>query len=125
MTVLLFQLESVNGMHHRKARETRIKKQLQKAELSPSSYDTAWVAMVPLPGSPQVPCFPQCVEWILQNQQSNGSWGSGQIDSSTNKDVLSSTLACVLALQRWNVGREHIRRGIDNYALSRQLPILF
>ncbi|VAH35741.1 unnamed protein product [Triticum turgidum subsp. durum] len=68
--------------------------------------------MVPLPGSPQVPCFPQCVEWILQTQQSNGSWGLIQMDSSINKDVLSSTLACVLALKRWNVGREHIKRGL-------------
>ncbi|PNT61831.1 hypothetical protein BRADI_5g21440v3 [Brachypodium distachyon] len=90
----------------------RIRKQLLQPELLPSSYDTAWVAMVPLPGSPQVPCFPQCVEWILQNQQGNGSWGLGQIDSSVNKDVLSSTLACVLALKRWNVGPEHIIRGL-------------
>lgn len=29
------------------------------------------------------------------------------------RDVLSSTLACVLALKRWNVGQEHIRRGLD------------
>uniref|UniRef100_N1R319 Ent-kaur-16-ene synthase, chloroplastic n=1 Tax=Aegilops tauschii TaxID=37682 RepID=N1R319_AEGTA len=93
-------------------RKARIRKQLLEPELLPSSYDTAWVAMVPLPGSPQVPCFPQCVEWILQNQQSNGSWGLIQMDSSINKDVLSSTLACVLALKRWNVGGELIRRGL-------------
>ncbi|XBJ04013.1 hypothetical protein VPH35_023039 [Triticum aestivum] len=93
-------------------RKARIRKQLLEPELLPSSYDTAWVAMVPLPGSPQVPCFPQCVEWILQTQQSNGSWGLIQMDSSINKDVLSSTLACVLALKRWNVGREHIKRGL-------------
>ncbi|XP_044967652.1 ent-kaur-16-ene synthase, chloroplastic isoform X2 [Hordeum vulgare subsp. vulgare] len=93
-------------------RKARIRKQLLEPELLPSSYDTAWVAMVPLPSSPRVPCFPQCVEWILQNQQSNGSWGLVQMDSSVNKDVHSSTLACVLALKRWNVGREHIRRGL-------------
>ncbi|KAE8819783.1 ent-kaurene synthase like 2 [Hordeum vulgare] len=93
-------------------RKARIRKQLLEPELLPSSYDTAWVAMVPLPSSPLVPCFPQCVEWILQNQQSNGSWGLVQMDSSVNKDVHSSTLACVLALKRWNVGREHIRRGL-------------
>ncbi|KAM3369712.1 hypothetical protein ACQJBY_017534 [Aegilops geniculata] len=94
-------------------RKARIKKQLLEPKLSPSSYDTAWVAMVPLPGSSQeVPCFPQCIEWILQNQQINGSWGLAHMDSSVNKATLSSTLACVLALQRWNVGREHIRRGI-------------
>ncbi|KAM0891012.1 hypothetical protein ACQ4PT_026687 [Festuca glaucescens] len=93
-------------------REARIKKQLLKPKLSSSSYDTAWVAMVPLPESPQLPCFPECVEWILQNQQSNGSWGLDQMDSSVTKDVISSTLACVLALQRWDVGSDHITRGL-------------
>ncbi|XP_051218982.1 ent-kaur-16-ene synthase, chloroplastic-like isoform X2 [Lolium perenne] len=93
-------------------RKARIRKQLLEPDLLPSAYDTAWVAMVPLPGSPQVPCFPQCVEWILQNQQRNGSWGLSQLDSKVNKDLLSSTLACVLALKKWSVGREHIRRGL-------------
>ncbi|KQJ84541.1 hypothetical protein BRADI_5g21497v3 [Brachypodium distachyon] len=92
-------------LHTNQERHARIRKQLLEPELSPSSYDTAWVAMVPSPGSPKLPCFPRYVEWILQNQHSNGSWGLSQIDSSVNKDVLSSTLACVLALKRWNVGR--------------------
>jgi hypothetical protein len=93
-------------------RMDRIRKQLLEPEYSQSSYDTAWVAMVPKPGSPDMPCFPGSIEWILQNQQSNGSWGLGQVDYHVNKDVLSSTLACVLALKRWNVGSEHITRGI-------------
>jgi len=92
--------------------KARIKKQLMEPELSPSAYDTAWVAMVPLLGSSQVPCFPSCVEWVLRNQQSNGSWGLPQIDSSVNKDIMSSTLACVLALKKWNCGKEQIRRGL-------------
>jgi len=92
--------------------ETRIRNQLLRPELPPSSYDTAWVSMVPLRGSHQSPCFPQCVEWILQNQQDDGSWGVNPFDSSVNKDVLLSTLACVLALKRWNVGRENIWRGL-------------
>lgn len=96
---------------HTKEREARIRKQLQGVKLPPSSYDTAWVAMVPLRGSPQAPRFPQCVEWILENQQDNGSWGIYQFDSSVNKGILLSTLACVLALKRWNVGREDIRSG--------------
>ncbi|XP_044446949.1 9-beta-pimara-7,15-diene synthase, chloroplastic-like, partial [Triticum aestivum] len=50
-------------------RKARIRKHLEKPEFSPSAYDTAWVAMVPLPDTNrQAPCFPQCVEWILQNQ---------------------------------------------------------
>ncbi|NP_001389352.1 ent-kaurene synthase-like 3 [Oryza sativa Japonica Group] len=101
----MFQLELVNVvMHQRKAIEDTMRKkkkqQLHKFEMLPSPYDTAWVAMVPLPGSSsQLPCFPQCVEWILQNQQSNGSWDLNQLDSIT-KDALLSTLACVLALRR-------------------------
>lgn len=38
--------------------EDRIREQLVNAELSPSSYDTAWAAMVPAPGSPQASRFP-------------------------------------------------------------------
>uniref|UniRef100_A0A0D3HLS1 Terpene synthase N-terminal domain-containing protein n=2 Tax=Oryza barthii TaxID=65489 RepID=A0A0D3HLS1_9ORYZ len=91
-----------------------VRKQLQGVELSPSSYDTAWVAMVPVQGSPQSPCFPQCVEWILQNQQEDGSWGhSAGPSGEVNKDILLSTLACVLALNTWNVGQDHIRRGLS------------
>nr|CBX87013.1 KS protein [Triticum aestivum] len=97
---------------HRKDREARIRKQLHKVELLPSPYDTAWVAMVPLRGSPRTPCFPQCVEWILQNQHENGSWDNNDLGSSANKNVLLSTLACVLALEKWNLGQEHIRRGL-------------
>ncbi|KAF7003276.1 hypothetical protein CFC21_018623 [Triticum aestivum] len=97
---------------HRKDREARIRKQLHKVELPPSPYDTAWVAMVPLRGSPRTPCFPQCVEWILQNQHENGSWDNNDLGSSANKNVLLSTLACVLALEKWNLGQEHIRRGL-------------
>ncbi|KAE8821055.1 ent-kaurene synthase-like protein 1 [Hordeum vulgare] len=63
----------------------------------------------------QDPCFPQCVEWILQNQHGNGYWGSSEFDSSASRDVLLSTLACVIALKKWNVGPEEIMR---EYALK-------
>ncbi|KVH97317.1 Terpene synthase, metal-binding domain-containing protein, partial [Cynara cardunculus var. scolymus] len=46
----------------------RIKKLLSNVELSVSSYDTAWVAMVPSPNSPNSPCFPQCLNWVMDNQ---------------------------------------------------------
>jgi ent-kaurene synthase len=92
--------------------ESRIRKRLLQVELPPSPYDTAWVSMVPMRSSDQTPRFPQCVEWILQNQQDDGSWGINQFDSSVNKSVLLSTLACVLALKRWNIGKENIWKGI-------------
>ncbi|EEE57229.1 hypothetical protein OsJ_07210 [Oryza sativa Japonica Group] len=56
--------------------QDKIRKQLREVQLSPSSYDTAWVAMVPVQGSHQTPRFPQCIEWILQNQHDDGSWGT-------------------------------------------------
>ncbi|XP_042477570.1 ent-kaurene synthase TSP4, chloroplastic [Macadamia integrifolia] len=90
----------------------RIKELFSKVELSVSSYDTAWVAMVPSPSSPQYPYFPKCVTWLLENQLPDGSWGLPHSKSMLIKDALSSTLACVLALKRWNAGEEHVKKGI-------------
>ncbi|XP_047066802.1 ent-kaur-16-ene synthase, chloroplastic-like isoform X1 [Lolium rigidum] len=103
-------------------REARIRKNLQKPEFLPSSYETAWVAMVPSSTSLQAPYFPQCVEWIMQNQQENGSWGINEFASSVSKDILLSTLACVIALKKWNVGLEQIRRGL--HFIGRNMPIV-
>ncbi|KAK1260387.1 hypothetical protein QJS04_geneDACA023784 [Acorus gramineus] len=78
-----------------------------------SSYDTAWVAMVPSSNSPQSPCFPKCLQWLLENQHLDGSWGLPGHIPSLMKDSLSSTLASVLALKRWNIGEEHMNKGIQ------------
>lgn len=98
-------------LQHSKELQAKIRKQLQRIELSPSLYDTAWVAMVPKRSSSQAPCYPQCIEWILQNQHDDGSWGINSSSLSVNKDILLSTLACVVALKKWNAGSYHIRRG--------------
>lgn len=82
--------------------------------VSSSPFDTAWVAMVPSPDSPENPCFPECFKLILENQKSDGSWSSssGSESSFFMKEALSSTLACVIALKRWNVnGHKHIEKG--------------
>uniref|UniRef100_J3N8B1 Uncharacterized protein n=2 Tax=Oryza brachyantha TaxID=4533 RepID=J3N8B1_ORYBR len=68
--------------------------------------------MVPLRGSPQAPCYPQCVQWILDNQQLDGAWGQSPTGAAT-KELLLSTLACVVALKRWNTGPDQIRRGLN------------
>lgn len=83
-----------------------------KVELSVSSYDTAWVAMVPSQSSLREPLFPQCVKWLLENQLSDGAWGLPHRHSLLVKDALLSTLASVLALKQWNVGEEQINKGI-------------
>ncbi|CAI9279041.1 unnamed protein product [Lactuca saligna] len=90
----------------------RIRKLFSNVELSVSSYDTAWVAMVPSPNSPEYPCFPHCLNWLMDNQLDDGSWGLLPHHSPLIKDTLSSTLACVLALKRWNVGKDQINKGL-------------
>jgi len=84
-----------------------------KVDLSVSSYDTAWVAMVPSPHYSLEPCFPECVDWLLDNQLADGSWGLPRHSPLLLKDTLSSTLASILALKRWGVGEDHINKGIS------------
>lgn len=118
---------------HTNKEKDRIKEALLNTELSASSYDTAWVAMVPSPVSLKFPLFPKCIEWILENQHYDGSWGLYDHDRSLIKDALSCTLACVLALRKWNIGDEHIKRGLKfigsnlSYSMDKKLlsPIGF
>ncbi|KAI5332530.1 hypothetical protein L3X38_022659 [Prunus dulcis] len=103
-----------------------------KVDLSVSSYDTAWVAMVPSPNSSKDPFFPECVNWLLANQLHDGSWGP-KFHPLLIKDALLSTLACILALKRWSVGEEQINKGLhfieSNLALAtdeeQQSPVGF
>ncbi|KAG8375406.1 hypothetical protein BUALT_Bualt10G0096800 [Buddleja alternifolia] len=85
-----------------------------KVEISPSAYDTAWVAMVPSREySGGMPCFPRCLDWIMENQNSDGSWGLNPGHPSLVKDSLSCTLACLIALRKWNVGQHQVQKGIE------------
>ncbi|CAI0557567.1 unnamed protein product [Linum tenue] len=74
--------------------------------------------MVPSPAvSPEKPIFPGCLAWILENQHDDGSWGlqysvHGGRDPTLMKDALSSTLACILALKRWDTGDHHVRSAL-------------
>ncbi|KAJ4841255.1 hypothetical protein Tsubulata_025937, partial [Turnera subulata] len=84
-----------------------------KAEVPASPYDTAWVAMLPSPNFQEAPFFPQCAKWIVNNQLSDGSWGLPHRNPLLVKDALSSTLACILALNKWNIGEEQMNRGLQ------------
>lgn len=103
----------------------RIKKMFDKVELSVSSYDTAWVAMVPSPDSPQTPFFPQCVKWLLDNQLCDGSWGLPNRDPILVKDALLSTLACILALKQWGVGEEQMNNGTSAFLFRNCSSLMF
>ncbi|XP_022147909.1 ent-kaur-16-ene synthase, chloroplastic isoform X2 [Momordica charantia] len=91
----------------------RIKKMFNKVELSVSAYDTAWVAMVPSPNSLNDPLFPECINWVLDNQHPDGSWGIIHNHHLLMKASLLSTLACALTLKRWNIGHEHMSKALN------------
>ena len=77
--------------------------------ITPSAYDTAWVARVPSTDGSARPQFPQTVQQILKNQLKDGSWGS---DSHfLLSDRLLATLSCVLALVKWNDGDLQVQQG--------------
>ncbi|EOA33662.1 hypothetical protein CARUB_v10019830mg [Capsella rubella] len=107
-----------NNVSFEQAKE-KIRKMLVNVELSVSAYDTSWVAMVPSPSSHYAPLFPQCVNWLLENQHEDGSWGLHNHDhQSLKKDVLSSTLASILALKKWGTGERQINKGLQFIELN-------
>ncbi|PNY18103.1 ent-kaur-16-ene synthase chloroplastic-like, partial [Trifolium pratense] len=91
----------------------RIKNMFNKVELSVSSYDTAFVAMIPSSMSPHAPFFPQCLNWLLDNQLVDGSWGLPDCHPLLKNDSLLSTLACILALKQWGIGEEKMNKGLQ------------
>ncbi|KAH7428774.1 hypothetical protein KP509_09G016800 [Ceratopteris richardii] len=100
--------------------EKRIRELVQKircmfktmtlGEISISAYDTAWVAMVPSLNCPDYPQFPNCLDWIINNQLPDGSWGDRELFLAY--DRMCSSLACLVALQSWSVGHSNIEKGL-------------
>lgn len=89
-------------------------------EISISAYDTAWVALVKRRNDDDtisgektaavpVPQFPSSLQWIIDNQLPDGSWGDAQ--HYTAHDRLINTLACVIALKTWDVCPHKYKRG--------------
>ncbi|XP_043698182.1 ent-copalyl diphosphate synthase 1-like [Telopea speciosissima] len=74
---------------------------MEDGEISVSAYDTAWVALVEDINEKGVPQFPSSLQWIVENQLSDGSWGDRYIFSA--HDRILNTLACVVALKSWNI----------------------
>ncbi|KAG6387900.1 hypothetical protein SASPL_153095 [Salvia splendens] len=78
--------------------------------ISVSPYDTAWVAMIKDLGGRDAPEFPSSLEWIVQNQLQDGSWGDQKLFCVY--DRLVNTIACVVALRSWNVHDNKVKRGV-------------
>nr|WQY96424.1 ent-copalyl diphosphate synthase [Stellera chamaejasme] len=80
-------------------------------EITVSPYDTAWVALVEAVDGGRRPQFPECLQWIADNQMEDGSWrGDAEIFSA--HDRLINTLGCVVALRTWNLHPDKCQKGI-------------
>ncbi|XP_071721030.1 S-linalool synthase [Rutidosis leptorrhynchoides] len=82
--------------------------------VSPSAYDTAWLAMIPHPMKHNTPLFMGCLDWILDNQNDRGYWG--QSHNADNKlptiDAITCTLTCMIVLRKWGVGAQNVEKGL-------------
>ncbi|CAD5165947.1 unnamed protein product [Musa acuminata subsp. malaccensis] len=79
-------------------------------EISISAYDTAWVALLKNKDGSGGPRFPSSLQWIVDNQLPDGSWGDAVIFSA--HDRMINTLACVIALKSWTIYPDIWRRGL-------------
>ncbi|XP_049396479.1 S-linalool synthase [Solanum stenotomum] len=80
-----------------------------------STYDIAWLAMIPFNNQEKEangPMFESCLNWILNNQNEQGFWGESNGENLPTINTLPITLACMVALKKWNVGERHIRKGL-------------
>jgi ent-copalyl diphosphate synthase len=84
---------------------------MNDGEISISAYDTAWVAMVPRLDGSDGPQFPTTIQWIVNNQLPDSSWGDATLFSSY--DRMTNTLACVVALTKWSIEPEKCQRGLS------------
>ncbi|XP_050230081.1 (E,E)-geranyllinalool synthase-like [Mercurialis annua] len=83
------------------------------ALIATSAYDTAWLAMVPNNSDPSQPMFESCLNWVLTNQHHDGFWGECDGHGEPTIECLTATIACMVALKKWNVGQKMINRGMD------------
>ena len=78
----------------------------QEGITSGVAYDTAWTARVT--DERGNPVFPECVKWLLENQKSDGSWGSYVVNY---HDRILSTLNAVITLKMHKKYESYIRKG--------------
>ncbi|KAJ4822265.1 hypothetical protein Tsubulata_006365 [Turnera subulata] len=84
---------------------------MEDGEINLSPYDTAWVALLEDVNRTDNPQFPSSIRWIADNQLSDGSWGDP--DVCFVHDRLLNTLACVVALKKWNVYPDKCEKGMS------------
>jgi halimadienyl-diphosphate synthase len=79
-------------------------------EIDGTVYDTAWLARIPSENNSRVSRFPKALEWLINAQHSDGSWGS-KINYSP--DRILSTLAALITLHSFKTSYKVIH-AIEN-----------
>jgi hypothetical protein len=79
----------------------------------PSTYDTAWLAVIPHSKYPSQPMFKNYLDWLLNNQKPQGYWGE-----SDTIECLPATIVSMVALKKWNTGTSMVERGKINVFLT-------
>jgi halimadienyl-diphosphate synthase len=74
-----------------------------------TAYDTAWLASVPAAENPHSSRFPTALQWLVEHQHPDGSWG-GAVEY--HHDRVVSTLAALAALKQFG------RRASDVAAIE-------
>jgi halimadienyl-diphosphate synthase len=96
---------------------------LDSGAMSPSAYDTAWVARLRRPDVPDEPLFPEAFDWLLRHQHEDGSWGA---EVPFPHDRVVCTLAAVVTLAGSSYRKAEaevaVRRGV--LYLNRERPNL-
>ncbi|XP_054816671.1 ent-copalyl diphosphate synthase 5-like [Prosopis cineraria] len=92
-----------------------VRKRLESDEgeqsISASAYHTALMALVEDVNGSGAPQFPESLQWIIDNQLPDGSWGDADIFVAY--DRLLCTLASVIALTHYNVHPHKARKGLE------------
>ncbi|XP_076904049.1 ent-copalyl diphosphate synthase 1-like [Bidens hawaiensis] len=84
---------------------------LDDGAITPSAYDTAWVALIKdVNGDSGGPQFPSSLQWVVNHQLPDGSWGEPLMFSAF--DRLLNTLACVITLTSWNIHPNKCKKGM-------------
>lgn len=76
-----------------------------------SAYDSAWISLIEDFEGRNCPQFPSTLKCISETQLADGSWGDEDFDCSYDRII--NTLACVVALTRWNVHEEINKKGFN------------
>ncbi|KAI9121580.1 hypothetical protein K1719_008613 [Acacia pycnantha] len=107
-----------------KSRVQKIKKMMFSPNVdpysfvSPSAYDTAWLAMIPDSCSDDSdknlkPMFRNCLNWLISNQKEQGFWGECDAFGNPTVEALPTTLASIVALKMWNTESLAIEKGLS------------